>query len=468
MKKLIALVLTLIMVTAVMAGCGDNAAVSSTGSTAGSSSSEKVDSSKNETSESKEVSSTVSGESVEMTLWHMEEPANRVSQIQSVVDNFNASQDDITIKVEVQSWGDAYSEIPAAIMSGNGPDLLATIPDHCAVIYALGVAQDVSGIVDSLSKTYEIYESTITPYVYSDGTYAIPTFGMGQVFWYRKDMFEAKGLEVPQTFEEMLACAETLTDTENDVYGIALPASLSMATDQVIYSFMASANGGSVIDADNNITFNNEGTVAAYDYYAKLLQYSPVDSDTYTWGEPQALLNSGKAAMAIEKGQYLSTFESESGLSADNLGCALMPVLDDSCDSTSIYYSNGFMLLSDDEAKYAATETFFNYLFSEEAYGDFLNAEPGLFVPVTATGAKYESWLSNDMLNKYPTQVETLLEATSDGALFGFTDGVCMDIGKITGPNILAQTLQQMTVNGMSAEEAVAWGEQAMADAIEG
>jgi multiple sugar transport system substrate-binding protein len=109
---------------------------------------------------------------------------------------------------------------------------------------------------------------------------------------------------------------------------------------------------------------------------------------------------------------------------------------------------------------------FFDYLFSEEAYGDFLNAEPGLFVPVTATGATYASWLNNEVLAKYPEQVKMMLEATSKGALFGFTDGVCMDIGNITGPNLLAQTLQNMTINGMTAEEAVKWGQEAMEAAV--
>ncbi len=71
------------------------------------------------------------------------------------------------------------------------------------------------------------------------------------------------------------------------------------------------------------------------------------------------MFNQGTVAMAIEKGQYLSTFEAESGVSADNLGSVPIPVLNDSCTSTSIYYSNGFMLLSDDEAKKAAAKEIF-------------------------------------------------------------------------------------------------------------
>ena len=401
----------------------------------------------------------------ELKLWHMEEPPNRVKRFQSVIDKFNAEHSDIKVTVEVQSWNNAYTEFPAAIMAGSGPDLLATIPDHATVIYELGVVQPVTDIVNAIDAEQKYYDSAIAPYKYGNDIYAIPVYGMGQVLWYRADMFKAAGLTPPTNWEELVNCAKALT--KDEVYGIALPASLSMATDQVIYSFMASAGAENVISSDNTISFNNENTVKAYETYYELLKYSPEDSNTYTWGEPQALLNSGKVAMAIEKGQYLATFESESGVAPENLGCVVMPASDASHDSKSIFYSNAFMLLSKDQAKKDAAGVFFKWLMSPDVYGDFLNAEPGLFVPLTETGAASDLYKSDAVLKKYPKQLDTLLSATSGGVLFGFTDGVCMNIGKITGPNLLAQTLHQMTVNNLSASDAVAWGEGEMKKAIE-
>lgn len=438
-KRMISAVLTAAMISGLLAGCGGGSNASS-----GDSGNEKV----------------------QLTLWHMEETDTRVQAFQEVIDKFNESQSDIEVSVAVQSWDDAYTKVPSAIQAGNGPDILQAIPDFCTVIYDMGVVQDISDIVDELDEKYSFHESALSPYVYEDGTYAVPVFGMAQVLWYRQDMFDAAGLTPPTTFDELIQCAEALTDKEAGQYGIALPESLSMATDQVPYSLIASAGGKDVINADNEVTFDNEGTVAALELYQKLLEYAPSDCDTYTWGEPQALLNQGKIAMAIEKGQYLSTFESESGVAAENLQCVPIPVLDESCTSTSIYYSNGFMLLSDDEQKREAAKTFFDFMLSEEAYGDFLNAEPGLFLPVTEAGGEYSTWRDNEILQKYPEQVDTLLASASTGELFGFTDGICSKIGSITGPNLIAQTLQQITVNGQTPEEAAAWGQTAMEEAV--
>lgn len=403
----------------------------------------------------------------EISIWHMEEVDSRVQQFNMIAEKFNAAHSDIKVTFTVTSWDDAYSKVPAAIMAGNGPDMLQSLPDYGKVIYDLGVLADVTDMVAELDEEYGFFDSAVETYTYDGRVYAVPAYDMAQVLWYRKDLFAAAGLEAPKTWDDVVACAKALTDKDNGKYGIALPASLSMATDQVVYSIMASCGGADVVDEDDNVTFDNPGTVKAFEYYQELLKYAPVDCDTYTWGEPQALFNEGTVAMAIEKGQYLSPFETDSGVSAENLGCVLMPVLDDSCTSTAIHYVNSFMVLAQDEQKQAAILEFLKFLLSEEAYGDFLNAEPGLFLPVTETGATYESWTSNEVLTRYPEQVATLCESAANGALFGFTNGVCDKIGAISGPYLIAQSLQQMTVNGLSPADAVAWGQAAMEEAIE-
>lgn len=403
------------------------------------------------------------GEVTEVTLWHMEEPPNRVEGFKKVIEKFNEENPDIQIKPQVQSWDDAYTKIPAAIQSGNGPELLFTLPDYTTLINELGVVQPVDDIVAELDEKYNFIESSLAPYQYNDHTWAVPIFSMIQVLWYRADLFEEANLEPPTNWEELTHAAEVLT--KDDVYGIALPASKSLATDQVLYSFMVSAGAKDIIDGDDNITFDTPETVKAYEKYVELLEYSPVDSNTYTWGEPQAQFNSGKAAMAIEKGQYLAPFEEESGLPAEKLGVVPMPVAD-SGEHGSIHHSNGIMVLTDDEKKREAIKSFFEFLYEPKNYVEFINAEPGLFLPVTEEASLSSEYWENPFIAKYENQVNVLIDATKDGYLFGFTDGVSENVGKISGPNILAQTLEQIISNGMTPEEAVKNGQEMMEEAI--
>jgi multiple sugar transport system substrate-binding protein len=292
-------------------------------------------------------------------------------------------------------------------------------------------------------------------------------YGMIQVLWYRKDFFRDAGIAAaPATWEELLADAEQLTS--GDRYGIALPAGKNMATDQVIYSLMATAHAEDLYDNDGNVTFDNPNTVRAFDLYNRLLEFSPPDSTNYSWGEPQAAFNSGAAAMNIEKGQYLPPWEAESGRPASDLGCALIPHPAQNGQNGSIYYAEGMQIMTHDPAKQAAAAEFIKYVMQPDVYGDFLNAEPGLFLPVTEAGLQSSSWLSNPIISKYPDCVNLMLEQADSGVLFGFTHGqYTMSIGEITGQSIIAQTVQKMWVDKMTPQDAVTWGQAEMEAAVE-
>ncbi len=410
-----------------------------------------------------DANSTIDEGITEITLWHMEEPPNRVRVINETIEKFNNANPEVNVTAQVQSWDDAYSQFPAAIQAGNGPDLLFTLPDYTTLIKKLGVVQPVDDIVESLDASHNFIGASLDPYQYEGHTWAVPMYGMVQALWYRQDIFEQANLEAPKTWDEFLHAAETLT--QDGVHGIALPASRSLATDQVVYSFLITAGAKSLIDGDNNVTFNTPETVNAYSMYEKLLQFSPNDSNTYRWGEPQAQFNSGRAAMAIEKGQYLAPFEDESGETSDKLGIAPMPVAEGG-EEGSIYYSTGIMMLTEDEEKQRAIKEFFTFLYEPENYSAFINAEPGLFLPVTESAIQSEEYWSHPVISKYEEQVRVLLEISENGALFGFTDGAASEVGKISGPNLLAQTLEQMMA-GKSPEEAVEWGHNEMERAVQ-
>ena len=316
-------------------------------------------------------STVIASNKLQITLWHMEEPPNRVERFNEIINAFNKANPNIEINVQVQNWGDVYIKAPGAIKSGNGPDLLFAIPDFTTLIKRLNVIQPADSIVNKINAKYHFIDAAVAPYRYDGHIWAVPIYGMVQALWYRKDMFNAAGIQAPKTWDELLKAAQTLT--KGGVNGIALPASKSMATDQVIYSFMITAGAKNIIDQNNKVTFNNPNTIRAYEMYAKLLKYSPPDSNSYQWGEPQAQFNSGKAAMAIEKGQYLATFEKESGHPASDLGVVPMPVAEKGTPG-SIYYSNGIMILTNDSKKKAAIAKLFDYLYMPETYGKFINA----------------------------------------------------------------------------------------------
>lgn len=400
---------------------------------------------------------------VELLLWHMEQPPHRVDRIQELLDEFNAANPNIVVRQEPQNWGEVYAKAPAALAAGNAPDLLFAIPDFVNVLKELGATQPVEDFVAQLQEEYQMYDWAIEPYTYDGHTWAVPLYNMAQSLWYRKSMFEEAGVTPPTTWEEWQAAAEALTS--DGVYGVGLPASRTLYADQVVYDFMVNAGAQDIYDEEGNIVFDTPETVAAYEFYNTLWQYSPPDSTNWTWGEAEACFNSGTCAM-VPQFTVITTYDQAGGDPAD-LGVLPIPRSDDADENYTIAYVNGVMLLTEDEAKQEAAKTFLSWLLQPENYGRFLNMEPGLFLPVTETGSTAESFWNDPLVVEYREQVEQMIANSQNGMLFGFTEGNTFpSIASISAQNILAQVLQMIVVDGTSAADAVAQGQQMMEEAV--
>ena len=399
---------------------------------------------------------------VELTLWHQEQPPNRVKQFQRVIDAFNKSQKDIQVTQQVQNWEDAYQKTTSAIQAGTPPDIQFTIPDFTVAIKETGAVQPVEDIVDEINSSHTFLGNAVQPYEYEDHTWAVPLFGMIQMLWYRKDMYEAAGLDPnspPKNWDELSQYSEQLTS--GDKYGMGITSSKHLYTDQEFYTFMITNGGQELFAEDGSVAFDTPNNVETVAYYSDLSKFSPPGSNSWTWAEPQAAFNNGTLAMAIEKGQFLSPFEEASGRPPEDLGVAPVP-WPPSGERGSIYYSNGAMLLSQEEEKKAAAKEFLKFVFDPKNYADLLLGEPGLFLPVTEDGDS-PAWKDSEVLAKYPEAVNLMVEQSKYGYLFGFTgDQIPEGIGQISAENLLSQVVQKAIVEGESPDAAVAWGQKEM------
>lgn len=404
------------------------------------------------------------GAPVEITLWHMEQPTQRVERIQQLIDEFNAANPGIVVKQEPQNWGEIYTKAPAAVAAGNAPELLFAIPDFTPILKDLGQVQPMEDFVAEMDGLYSFYPAAVEQYTYDDHTWALPLYNMAQSLWYRPSVFAAAGIEPPTTWDEWLAAAEKLT-TEGQ-YGIGLPANKQLYTDQVVYDFMVNAGADEIYNEDGTLRFNNPQTVAAYDFYSRMYKFSPPDSANWTWGEAEACFANRTCAM-VPQFTVITTYDTQAEGDAADLGVMPFPHSADVESSGTVAYVNGVMLLTDDGAKQEAAKEFLRFVLKPGNYGRFLNMEPGLFLPVTEAGAADETFWNDPLAVKYQTQIETMVENAKAGRLFGFTNGNTFpSIASISAQNLLAQTLQMVVIDGQSAADAVAEGQTLMEEAV--
>ncbi len=137
-------------------------------------------------------------------------------------------------------------------------------------------------------------------FTFDNQLYAYPSEGDTAWLWYRADLLEAKGIKVPETWDEYLAAAQALNNPP-EVYGTVIGAK----PDEALWDFMyyLFGMGGAILDENNKVVINNEAGVKALTFYAELLtthKVVPPDVVTYGYNEVLTTLQEGKAAMGMQ------------------------------------------------------------------------------------------------------------------------------------------------------------------------
>ena len=131
--------------------------------------------------------------------------------------------------------------------------------------------------------------------------YGMPWGFSTRALFYRTDLFEEAGLEVPRSWDEMLSAAQTLNDPENDVYGFAI-AGLEHTSTAVQFLIWLWSAGAEVLSPDNaEAVFNSPEGVEALSRYASVVEDGYSQPGAITNDEPalHGLFRQGQLAMII-------------------------------------------------------------------------------------------------------------------------------------------------------------------------
>ncbi|GJD52032.1 Erythritol/L-threitol-binding protein [Methylobacterium crusticola] len=119
------------------------------------------------------------------------------------------------------------------------------------------------------------------------------------ILYWNKELFQKKGVALPETFDDMMRAAETLTDPKAGTYGF-VGRGLRNANMALWGSFFL-AYGGEFLDAKGNILTDGPEAVEATKLYQRLLtKTAPPGVVGFNWMESMAAFTQGRAAMWID------------------------------------------------------------------------------------------------------------------------------------------------------------------------
>ncbi|UUN29786.1 ABC transporter substrate-binding protein [Streptomyces sp. FIT100] len=171
-----------------------------------------------------------------------------------IVEAFNKSHKDIQVKLEEVPDND--TKIPNAVKAGNAPDIAVLqynqLPKHAAQ----GELEDISAQVGETVKA-KFPESVRQLVTLGDKVWGVPNDAGVMVMFYRKDLFEKYGIEVPKTWDDFKAAAEKVkkADKSLSLAPANLDANLITAMCWQAGATWFSADGGTwKVDIDNEIS----------------------------------------------------------------------------------------------------------------------------------------------------------------------------------------------------------------------
>ncbi|MEM9891331.1 MAG: extracellular solute-binding protein [Actinomycetota bacterium] len=156
------------------------------------------------------------GDGEDITLWLAGTDTPDVA-LEYLTDTYAASTGG-TLSIEQIGWGDLISSLTAALPdSSTTPDVFETGNTQTATFTAIGAYSDLTTHYEDLGGG-----SLLPGFVEAgsvDGTvYSLPYYFGSRFAWYRKDLYEAAGVDVPQTLAEFTEVNATLRESGSGAY----------------------------------------------------------------------------------------------------------------------------------------------------------------------------------------------------------------------------------------------------------
>lgn len=379
MKRKLSLVLALIMIIAlVLAGCSsDNspdtgANNSPAGATDGG-------------------GTAAPAEPTEVVVWNTFSE-HQLDAFQAIVDEYNASQNEVKVVVQAQAYNDFDEKLMQAVRNGTGPDIALDYAATVANYLSDGFVTNLSPYIDDPEIGIEGFESKVAPGIYQEATqfdsegnvYIMPVVTTGTVLYYNKTLYDELGLTVPATWDELVANCEVIK-AEKGMIGFGFDNLVDGA------QILLMQNGSKYYDQEtNSVDINTPATVATYEWFAQ-----QISSGIFKL-QPDGYFESEFGAQDIAS--YITSVASapyiESAVDgAFEIGIAKIPQGD---TTWAPAWNRGAIVFQSDEATQRAAYLFLKYFTSEEVNAKWCTEFGALSAyPAVNDSAEMKEYLSS-------------------------------------------------------------------------
>ena len=250
-------------------------------------------------------------------------------RMQGLTDDFTSKNPDIDVEWVTLEENVLRQRVTTDIATKGGQYDVMTIGTYEVPIWG---SQGWLVSLNDLPESYDVDD--ILPPIRGgltvDGKlYAAPFYGESSMVMYRKDLFDAAGLNMPEapSWNFVADAARKITDKDNEIYGICLRGKAGWGENMAFLTATANSFGARWFDEKWNPQFDSEQWASTLKFYLELMaDAGPPGASGNGFNENLALFQTGKCGMWIDA-TVAASFVTDPKIStvADKVGFSLAP-----------------------------------------------------------------------------------------------------------------------------------------------
>lgn len=373
-----------------------------------------------------------------------------------VYDKINADfekETGIKVVMEYPGFRDIAKRVATLIAAGTPPEI---------VWYGAGQAMNLA-LENQLADVGDLVRAFNVPdnqrMVYKGADRSIPTSQQFVYGWYRKDLFQQKGLEVPKGWDDYLRVAKALSNPPQ-IYGCIVPSAETGASTILLETMFMKNDvhwfewnaGKQQYEVALDRGEQKKRAIETLDYLNELHKYSP-EASTYNWAELMSTYVSEKAATSWYVGaRLLEQVNANNARIADATAPFELPR-----KITDHYYLSiqGFHIL--DKSNVEGAKKYVTFFLKHPDLIQWYHAVPLHIIPASRDMLRSARYQDHPVIQKRMDVLSFLDSIWGKGVPLYYWDGKELNpyIGLFHNENLAGWTLAMRNIKGMKADAIV-------------
>lgn len=388
----------------------------------------------------------------DLLVWTSFTQGPRAEWMEHMAQKFEEAHPDVRVTIETFSWPDFYTKWTMGLAAGQVPDISSALPTHVAELLNVQALAPVDDVIDEIGRD-RFAEAALAEGQVDGASYSVPLYTHAQVMWYRTDLLEEAGLEVPTTWEELRHAAEVLTT--DDVYGLSVPLGSSDMMATRFLNYYVQSAGERLLNDDGSANLTSQAVLDGIAYWVDMYRNtSPEGSINYDVLQQATLYYQGRTAFDFNSGFQIGGVQQTSPDLLEYVAAAPLPRLKAADPLYGGETSNTPMVVWEASSMQEEAKAFLLSLYETEEYIEFLHSVPGGMLPALADISDEPAYVDDPVLDQFADTVEVIDEAVPRGSAVGMENGPTVQASIMTGQGIIEGLFQDIVLNGTPIAEA--------------